>query len=359
MIEQFEIVGSDSPRPDAERIIFCDGTVGRLFHPETDLELSHWRSNHTPSQYRADTSTEICFRFLDQPLPGQWLVAVNNHLDVDGILSVYVLIHSSHALAHRKSLIEAAEMGDFWGWGESNAQRVFQGLTHLMDGRQQSGTDTNAIYAEAFQQIPSLIDGTHADCLEIEESLEPLQTGVELVDSGEITRSVIDSRCAHYVLPMSVMQDDPTRALYIPDFNEAVSSKAILWPQVRARLDSERVCIVSVEMDSGWHHDLWFPGYLWADTENRWTVPGMIFHGGMETYDLSHPRFAQAIGNLQRHETASGCWTLADNDDTSPFHRNLQSLFPVVARFVDEEGNPTPSRLTPQRIAGCFAGVFE
>jgi len=359
VIEQFEIVSSNSPRPDADCIIFCDGTGGGLFHPETDLELSHWRPNQTPSQYRADTSTEICFRFLDQPLPGQWSVAVNNHLDVDGILSVYVLIHSSHALDHRQSLIEAAEMGDFWGWGESNAQRVFQGLTHLMDERQQSGTETKAIYAEAFQQVPSLIDGTHADCLEIDKSLEPLLTGVELVNSGEIARSVIDNRCAHYVLPMSILQDDPTRALYIPGFNEAVSPKAILWPQARARLDSERVCIVSVETDSGWYHDLWFPGYLWADTENRWTVPGMIFHGGMETYDLSHPRLAQAIGKLQRHEAASGCWTLADNDDTSPFHRKLQSLFPLVARFVDEQGNPTPSRLKPQRIAGFFSGVFE
>jgi hypothetical protein len=178
VIEQFEIVSSDSPRPDADRIIFCDGTGGGLFHPETDLELSHWRPNHTPSQYRADTSTEICFRFLDQPLSGQWSVAVNNHLDVDGILSVYVLLHSSHALAHRQSLIEAAEIGDFWGWGESNAQRVFQGLTQLMNERRNSGTDTKAIYAEAFQQIPSLIDGTQADCLEIEESLEPLRAGV-------------------------------------------------------------------------------------------------------------------------------------------------------------------------------------
>jgi hypothetical protein len=177
------------------------------------------------------------------------------------------------------------------------------------------------------------------------------------VESGGIARSVIDSRCAHYVIPMILVENDPTRALYVPGFNEAVSPKAILWPQVRARLDSERVCIVSVESDSGWYHDLWFPGYLWADTENRWTVPGMMFHGGMETYELSHPRLAQALENLKRHEAASGCWTLADN--TSPFHRKRQSIFPVVARFIDEQGNPAPSRLTPQHIPGSFAGVFE
>ena len=129
MIDRFEIVGSKSARPKADRIIFCDGTGGSLFQPETDLELSHWRPNKTPAEYRAGTSTEICFRFLDNPRPGSWTVAVNNHVDVDGILSVYVLVHSQHALAYRQTIIEAAEMGDFWGWGGAPAQRVF----HLPD----------------------------------------------------------------------------------------------------------------------------------------------------------------------------------------------------------------------------------
>jgi hypothetical protein len=61
MINRFEIIGHDSPRPDAERILFCDGTDERIFRPETDLELSHWRPNRTPKEYRAGTSTEICF----------------------------------------------------------------------------------------------------------------------------------------------------------------------------------------------------------------------------------------------------------------------------------------------------------
>lgn len=42
------------------------------------------------------TSTEICFRFLDDPQPGAWTVDVNNHAGVDGILSVYVLLHSPY-----------------------------------------------------------------------------------------------------------------------------------------------------------------------------------------------------------------------------------------------------------------------
>jgi len=55
MIDRFEIVTSASARPKAERIIFCDGTGGSLYQPETDLELSHWRPNKTPANYRAGT----------------------------------------------------------------------------------------------------------------------------------------------------------------------------------------------------------------------------------------------------------------------------------------------------------------
>ena len=123
MIDRFEINDHDARHPKAERILFCDGTGGNLFRENTDLEQSHWRPNHTPAEFRAGTSTEICFRFLDNPRPGPWTVAVNNHIDVDGILSVYALVHSAHALAHRKTIIEAAEMGDFWGWGEPPGQR--------------------------------------------------------------------------------------------------------------------------------------------------------------------------------------------------------------------------------------------
>src|ERR1700682_199746 len=114
MIDRFEIIGHNDPRPVAEHILFCDGTGGGLFRAETDIELSHWRPNRTPSEYRAGTSTEICFRFLDNPWPGSWTAAVNNHVDVDGILSVYVLVHSEQALAQRQTIIEAAVMGDFW-----------------------------------------------------------------------------------------------------------------------------------------------------------------------------------------------------------------------------------------------------
>ena len=39
MIQQFEIMAEGLPRPNHERIVFCDGTGGDWYRPETDLEL--------------------------------------------------------------------------------------------------------------------------------------------------------------------------------------------------------------------------------------------------------------------------------------------------------------------------------
>ena len=353
MIDRFEIIDHGSPRPDANHILFCDGTEGSIFRPEDDLELSHWRPNRTPGEYRSGTSTEICFRFLDNPRSGEWTAAVNNHVDVDGILSVYVLVQSDHALAHRQAIIEAAEIGDFWGWGEPPAQRLFQGLTHLMN----QGGEPQSVYAEAFRRIPGLIDGRDPEVAVIEESLRPLRQQVELVEQRKITRTQHNDRFAQYDIPVSIVGEDDERASYVPEFNEAISSNAALWPQVRARWDAERVCLVSTERKIGWFHDLWFPGYLWADTEGKWLVPGMTYSDGMSSYVINNDRLIAAFEELQRQETASGQWGLGGT--RWPFGEELQERFPLVGRFLDRQGRPAVSQLSPEQVAKILAGIFS
>lgn len=353
MIDRFEIIGHGSPRPEAERIIFCDGTDGRIFRPETDLELSHWRPNRTPAEYRAGTSTEICFWFLNHPRSGPWTAAVNNHVDVDGMLSVYALIHSEQALRHRRTIIAAAEMGDFWAWGEAPAQRVFQGLTQLMN----SGKPSREIYAEAFRRIPGLIDGSDPQTSEIDESLAPLRHGVESVESGRIVRREIGPRVVQYIVPVDIAGNDDDRAAYVPEFNEAVSDKAVLWPQIRAQWDAERVCLVSTERASGWFHDVWCPGYFWADTEGRWQVPGLTYHDGMASYTLDNAPLTAAFAELQRRETGRGQWSLGGTN--LPFGTELQQRFPLVGRFLDERGQAAVSHLSAEQAAAAFDGVFS
>lgn len=324
-----------------------------MFRAATDLELSHWRPNQTPSDYRAGTSTEICFRFLDRPRAGAWTVAVNNNVDVDGILSVYVLMHREHALACRQTIIQAAELGDFWGWGDLSAQRVFQGITWLM----KSGAAGRDIYSEAFRRIPKLIDGTDAQIPEIDDSLAPLRNGVDLVEGGRIIRTPLGGRLVHYVVAQEIAGDDDGRSEYVPEFNEAISRKALFWPQVRARRDAECASLVSVERESGWYHDLWFPGYLWADTEGLWRVPGLTYHDGMGSYTLDHPRLIAAFEELQRRETAPGSWGLGGTP--LPSGDILQSRFPLVGRFLNKAGSAGTSRLSPGRVAATLCPAFD
>lgn len=352
-INRFEIVGKGSARPGEGPIIFCDGTGGGMFRPDSDLELSHWRPNTTPRQYRAGTSTEICFRFLDNPLPGHWTVAVNNHVDVDGILSVYVLLHSEHALAHRPAIVEAAEIGDFWGWGEPPAQRVFQGITRLMN----SSDGGREVYEQAFRRIPALIDGTDAEATDLDQSLLPLRRGVELVEQEKIARKLIGDRLAHYVVPLEFAGADDHRAAYCPEFNEAISASAVLWPQVRAKLDRERMCLVSIEREHGWFHDLWFPGYLWADIEGLWQVPGLTYHDGMASYELNDRRMLAAFDELQQRESAPGCWALGGT--SLPSGREMQDRFPLAGRFVDEQGQAASSRLSSAEVAEAFRQAID
>ena len=58
--------------------------------------------------------------------------------------------------------------------------------------------------------------------------------------------------------------------------------------------------------ETGWFHDLWFPGYLWADTEGKWLVPGLTYHDGMSRYDLQNDHLIAAFEQLQREESAPG-----------------------------------------------------
>ncbi len=353
MIDRFEIINADSARPDAERIIFCDGTGDELFRAETDIELSHWRPNCTPKKYRAGTSTEICFRFLDDPLPGLWTAAVNNHVDVDGILSVYVLVQSKQAREHRQAIIEAADMGDFWGWGEPPAQRLFQGITKMM----RKGGDAKSIYAEAFRRIPGLIEGSDPQIPEIDESLAPLREGVKFVEQGQIARALRSERFAQYIVPLAVAGDDDERASYAPGFNEAISNKMVLWPEVRCRWDTERVCLVSTERKAGWFHDLCAPGYLWADTEGKWLFPGLTYHEKMSRYDIDYPSLITAVEDLQRKESAPGRWGLGGTH--LPFGETLQDVFPIVGRFLDSKGQPAVSQLSPEEVAEHFNQFFR
>jgi uncharacterized protein DUF6687 len=102
-----------------------DGTV---------LTLSHWPHSGTPASLKADLSAEIAFRFLDEPSQSVWADLVsNNHLDEDGVVSVYALVEPEHAQANRELLIEAARLGDFSSTHVADGARLGFAITKLIE----------------------------------------------------------------------------------------------------------------------------------------------------------------------------------------------------------------------------------
>lgn len=355
MIPNFFIIGSKTERPSSNKTIFADGSADKTFREGVDLELSHWIPNRTPKPYRADTSTEICMNFVADRSTAGWDLAINNHLDADGVLAVFVLVHAEFALRHRETIVRAAEMGDFWGYGERPAQILFQGLTMFMDQLRADQEDIRTIYERCFEKVFQLIERPE-EAIETTAGLAALQASLARVESGEIERTPVSERLVHYHLPHALVLQDLQKALRVPSFNEQLSDTVWLQPAVRCKFDPDAVHLVSAEAEVGHYYDLWYPGYMWADTEQRWRAPGFEFTGSTNGYYYGHPALEAAVERLQELEQQAGAWTLVK--ELSPFSTIKGRNYPVVLSFVSADGTPVPSSLTPQQVIAELRSAF-
>ena len=91
----------------------------------TLITLSHWPHSGTPKALKADTSTEIVFKYLDAPDFHVAADAVsNNHFDEDGLVGLYALIEPEAARRMRDLLNGIAHAGDFATYRDRRAARV-------------------------------------------------------------------------------------------------------------------------------------------------------------------------------------------------------------------------------------------
>jgi hypothetical protein len=351
-IRALHITGSHAPRPPAARVIFCDGGVDATYRDGIDLELSHWIPNTTPPQYKASTSTEICIRFAESAVPEYDLV-INNHVDIDGVLSTFALLYPEAAIRHRATLVQAAEMGDFWGWGEPEAQHLFQALACLTATLRERAVDPLESYTLCFERVHAALDGARFD--ECGAGLAALRDSVGCVETGEIGRTVLGDRAVHYAVPRSIASRALAAALHIPAFCAPLSRAALLPPYARAKHDAQRVQLVSVETDEGHYYDLWLPGYTWAETVGWWRPPGVTHTGSSNAYELRCAALDELVAELTRLETARGSWALARK--FTPFATLAGRGFPVVLSFLHDSA-PAPSALPPDAVASRLARVF-
>ena len=332
--------GSAATRPPSARTAFVDGLAWADYRPDIDVELSHHFGNRTPRQFRGDTATAICLRFTEAK--GVADLAVNDHLDVDGVLALFALKFPELAMGHRRTLMQAAEMGDFLCWGEQPAQELYQGLSLFLA---ETRGDPSVVAVRAMEKARSLL--VPAPRPELAAGIKVLQRGVRLIDNGDVRRRTWGGRFVHYEIPFDLATP---AAFKVPAPGEPLSDACLLWPHARARLDRERIVLLTIGMKGGWAHELWYPGYCWADTPQSWRPPGLEEDG-----TFVHAGLAAALLRLQALETGEGTWTRAAK--VAPGSSMGSRGFPVVAAFI-KDGEPAASTIKPDQVAQVLSGAF-
>jgi len=344
-----ETEGQPAPSHTGVRI-YVDGTRHGL-REDRDLELSHWNPSTRPELYQADSSTEIALNFLALgALPEDGLV-INNHLDMDGILSAFVLLRPELALPHRERLVAAAETGDFWAWADPGALGLYQALVEILEAGQADGRDETRIHHDCFEALPGLLTRDLAGRVPA-----ALWETVRGLMSGVLRRRPLHRRFTAFEIPRAFHGDDLEAALKVNEFNANLDDGSLLHFVARNRLDADRVQLVSVEAESGWHHDLCYPGHMWALTVDRWRAPGFWEGETSNTWYYRYAPLEEALARLQARETGMGRWQSAE--ELAPFASVLGRAFPVVASFLGDDDLPAASSLTPNVVARELLTAF-
>jgi len=178
--------------------------------PSTELTLSHWPNNQTPDELKRDTSTAIAFAYLDRPDLHRDLAAVSNsHFDEDGLFSMFALVHSATALAHRELLIDASHAGDFGIFQHRDAARLAFTIEAFADpATSPLPADTFAVcdrrrtarlYAAMLDILPGILDDLpghqaywQAQDAHLEASLRQLADGtVRIQEITELDLAIV------------------------------------------------------------------------------------------------------------------------------------------------------------------------
>ena len=346
MNARLHISGSRHPRPASARTLFSDGSHDPSYRDGADLELSHWRPNITPAVYKDDTSTGVAWRYLDAGAPGGYDLVVNDHVDTDGLLASLVLLHPQACAPHRALLLQVAAIGDFAAWGDESARKLYQHLAHERVRLHAQGVDAleraQALHERVLQALQHPPTGD-------DEGLRALQRAADHIDSGQIRRRVLAPHLVHYEVPPELAPPGLDLVPDQPRIDQPFHPAAVCPPVARARLDAERLQIVSIARAGGtWTHELCWPSYAWADTVHLWQPPGMASTGGENEYRFDWPPLTRAVHELQRRERAArGRWVLAQLLDV--FNAVPGRHFPVVLSFMDGQA-PAASALTPAEL---------
>ena len=297
----------------------------------TVLVLSHWPRNSTPSELKADSSTEIVLNYLRSPQRETYRrgteAVSNNHYDVDGLMSLWAMLNPEAALEHAELLVAVGECGDFDRWSGERATKVTcalygleslpaspirRGLAGIRPDGPPSGRGylerTAFLYRETLPLVPQLLD----DIGHFEEywrdEYQEVEAGRDLLARSDAT-----------------VQEVPELDLAIFDLPHQVHDMA-LYEQTRR----SRVALVI----EGYRYQVRYRYESWVELQSRQPPPRI---------DLRP--FADL---LQSFEGNPGDWAADDVQRTLP-----------RLRLRGPEGGTSPSSITPGLFTRLLASYLR
>jgi len=306
-----------------------DGTVDNSIH------FSHWEGNSTPTELKADTSTEIALNLVASPnraaLTKGIELVTNNHFDTDGVLSCWTVLTGERALAHRELLISAAEAGDFSEFSSDDGVRVsiaIQGsdqaspnnddgspLARLLAG--EAVDDDARAYDLVLPRVEHLLTNINDY-----ESLwrNGWESVVAAIESFEKGRSKVVEYSDISVITLAPELFDG--AGFSPTRHSAPYTAI-------SKFAEGELFLIAIPTTSGWFYRLDYPYYSWAET---------VVRPRIERRDLAP---ALQLLNL-REGNREGRWQTDNREMTS------------AVKFLDGGGMLAASRLEPDEVAGVL-----
>ncbi len=307
--------------------ISVDGIVPNSHH------LSHWQGNKTPAVLKADTATEIVFRYLSHPdrksLFPKVGIVTNNHFDTDGLLSVWALLNARKAEPIAARLIAAAEAGDFSAFSSEEGVQIdllIKALCHAEDSplmeaiRAYRGPQEAAYYKVLLPMVPELFRKKDDYRHFWQKPFDEILHSMSLFDKGVIGLEEYEDE------GLSVVIDEKRPARQAIDHHCQGSLILVIEDREKA--------------EGGFSYELSYRYYAWAETVTRPPIQKIKMDSLAETLNQQEAQQRKEKGGQQKDQQV-GLWMTGNYPDIS---------LSAALKFTDEAGGRPLSRLHPNEV---------
>lgn len=306
-----------------------DGTVDNSIH------FSHWEGNSTPTEVKADTSTEIALNLVASPnraaLTQGIELVTNNHFDTDGTLSCWTVLAGERALAYRDLLISAAEAGDFSEYSSDEGVKVsiaIQGSDQASPNNDDGSPLARLLAGEevdddarAYDLVLPKVEHLLANINDYESIWrDGWESVVAAIESFERGKSKVVEHSDISVVTLAPELFDGTG--FSPTRHSAPYTAI-------SKFAKGTLFLIAIPTTSGWFYRIDYPYYSWAETVVR--------------PHIARRDLGPALQSLNSEETnPNGRWQTDNREMTS------------AVKFLDSAGTLAASRLEPDEVADAL-----